>query len=499
MKLIDKIAGIPTVIKLLFGTVILGLLALVVAENPFQFTDLVCRNILYGTICFIFIAIMTIEIFAAFFDTEDWLYIAFLVIGIPLFLGYITTAILFQQADFRFYQINFWLCLVCWVLSYIFRIKRTSNVTYDAEGIAIKPKPENVFEDLIIALSAAWAIASVFITLGVTIFDYARQPINSLKEIHSLLDIRFNLAIALGVLIAIKSIVFVLQNKKVQLIPLFKPREQVINSDEKLNPFLKGFSGFLNIAINLLGNIGNMLYKVFATIVLYLIYIGGEIYNSTSSLVRESVNLIFYILQFIAVITAFYFIHKLCNPLLVYLRESSWAISYSPLIMVIIFSIIIAICMIAINFFMTIDYSKKENKFERDVEQFNKSVARAMETLPYLIAVIWIAGVVLFLIAKIDFLNFSTFKIFGILSAILSSFVFVGFISYLINNFKPQTQTIPNNTQSKNENYNTRPGDKIDLDKVDDRTAQEVWEVKKKKKFSFGSFFKKKRTGNDEV
>jgi hypothetical protein len=405
---------------------------------------------------------MTFELFTSFFDTSDWLYKAVLVKGIPWFLSYITTAILIQQTDFIFYQINFWLCLICWVLSYVFTIERTISIKPDSDGNPTILKAENPFEDFLVALSAAWTIASVFITLGMIVFDYAKQPITNLNAIHSLLDIRLNLAIVLGVLIAIKSIVFVLQNKNVQLNQLFKSREQVTKLDEKLNPFLKGFSGFLNIAINLLGGIGNMLFKAFATIVVYLVYIGGEIYNSISSLVIKSVNLLFYLFQLIAVITAFHFANKTCLPLLKYLRESSWSVSYLPLIWVVVFSIIIATCMIAIIFFITINYKRDENKFERDIDQFNKSVARAMETLPYLIAVIWVAGVVLFLIAKIDLLHFTTFKIFGILSAILSSIVFVGFIIYLINNFKPTkvTSTATDHQQAEKENHTQKKYDR---------------------------------------
>lgn len=446
MKLIEEIKIIPTQIKLLIGTAILGFVGYLVAENPLHLTDFTCQLIIYNTICVIFVALMTIDLVAELFNTESWLRKLFLSVGIPLFLAYITTAILMQGESFHYYQINFWVCLTCWVISYVLRIEHTYVGSEDG-----KLKKQNAFENFIVALSAAWTISSVFITLGTSIFDYGKHPISKLQEIHSLLDLRINLAIIIAVLVAVKSIVTVLQTKTVELKPLFKPREQTQKSENETgtkNILQQGFSTFLNLAINLLASLGNIFYKAIATVVVYLFFIGGEIFNSIALLIKKSVNLIFYVIVIAAVITGFYYSQKIGNPLLLYLRENSWASSFFPLLWVLLYAVIVSVCMITVNYFTTIKYKHPENKIERDEEAFNIKLTRVMQRLPYLVAVIWVTGVLLFLLALIDFLKFTTFTTFGILSTFLSAIVFVGFVIYLINNFtrskpKPTTDSTP--------------------------------------------------------
>jgi len=425
-------------VKLLFGVVFFGVITYLVSENPFTFSGATCLYIIYGTISFIFIAIMTFEIYSLLFrqcwtssDTLKYLF--------PFLISNITTAFLVQHQYFKYYEINFWVCLICWIYLYVVSKDwdlRDSDELKNSGQYITKP-----FENIIIVLSAAWTISSVYITLGTTLFDYGKLPINNLQEIHSLLDIRINLAIIILVFIVIKSIVFVLQNKKVELKALFKPLEQVSGDRIEKNLFLHVLTIFLNLALNLLGSLGNIFYKALATVVIYLFYIGGEIYNSFSWLLKKSVNLLFYLIELTAVITAFYFINKTCFPLLQYLRENTWIDSYLPLFIIIIYSVLTIVCVIAINYFRSMSYNVKNNRIEINIEGFNKVLARDIQAFPYLIAVIWVIGVITFFVAKIDFLHFTTFKTFGIMSTILSSVVFIGFIIYLYNNFKSMEHT----------------------------------------------------------
>ncbi len=324
---------------------------------------------------------------------------------------------IFKELPLISHQIIFWLGVISW--TFVFIMRRNED-------------------DFFFKLSAAWSISVVFITLGTSIFDYSRVPLTILQNIHILLDIRFNLGIILGVLIFIKSIIHVLNNKKVELKPLFKYIESPHNA--KKSPFFDIVYNFFIITSNFIFDLINLFYKLSATSLVYIYFIGGEIYNSISSVLKKSISLLLYIFKFTIIIIAFHFAKQTCDPILTYLRENSWILSYNPLIRIITLSFFISSCMIGFHYIESISHSNK--KFKRDLPYFNAFISIISKTLPNLIAMNWLAGIILFCLSRLDFLQFKTFKTFGILSTILTSIALIGFTIYLINNLRQYKQPV---------------------------------------------------------
>ena len=444
--------------KLLFWSFLLGLVCYTVTENPTALSQATCNYIVYDTVCFVYIFLL---ITSAFFcpirgNRND--FVDVLVAFGPGVIVYFLTLLLMIGQPFKFYEINFWACLLCWILVFNFYnyVKsigskidediRNILSSYDEEAKkkALAKKESTFFESLIMVIASAWSIATIYITLGTTIFDYGKQPILHLHQIHLLLDLRINLIILIAGIIGIKSIVTVAKNKKIEIKSWLNPTERKPSESQNgksMFIFISGLYAFLNLGIMLVSSLVNFFIKLFGTIALYLYFIGGEIFNSFASLIKKSVSLYLFIFMLIFILAGFHFSNQIAEPLVVYMRSNTYIDSLIPLGWIILFIFIMIISLIAANYFTTVTYDHEAHIFHRDEDLYNGNLSELMQTLPILVFSSLIIGVFLFSLSKIDFLKFGHFKIYGIISGILTTIIFVGFLVFFVDNFRRKGAT----------------------------------------------------------
>jgi hypothetical protein len=326
--------------------------------------------------------------------------------NLPLFVVAVSlitlpTALLFLRFNSASHPLFFWLTLAAWVLFGIlfFILGEANSGTFSLEFF-------------IATVGVAWAISGTIISLGTLSFlPYASPALRGLGSARLLLDLRYSLGLIFlaSILIATMIRAFRTQPPTLPTLAAWKIAEPT--AEGIIASAVLPFIGLINVLLLVGCLITDYLLKAVLLVVFYFVEIGSNIVEILRRVFRENPVIVTsakvigaFILSVVALLSArasvFYIIP--------YLQSSNWWSELAELWIVVLSFAIILLCIGGIT------------------RTFIASADCAVVALATLLSVVFVAGLLLYGLARVDFLGIMGFDFPGPFSVAMVALIAAG-------------------------------------------------------------------------
>lgn len=322
---------------------------------------------------------------------------------------------MFLQLFAKYHEAAFWLSLAVWTVVGVFRALDEAEA-YRSSGF-------------LVGAAAAWSVSGIIISAGTTSFlPYSRSAIEGLNSVHSLLDLRYLLgAIFLGLLIAIASTrAFRAPLPVISDIEAWELEE--LAEDNWVTWLVRPFISIINIFILLLFVIINYLYKAARITAFYFYAVGRNIAELVIELLRIKriwISILEVVTIFLALVLGTVFITNACPFILDYARSDAWGIQALDFIFITGFVSLVLLCL-GLAFWVIAEYC-------------NDFVEPLIASFAAIISIAFVAGLLLYMLARLDFLYIGGFRVFGPFSALIVLFIVGGVGRVILKSISKKT------------------------------------------------------------
>lgn len=304
-------------------------------------------------------------------------------------------------------RFSFWLVITLWTVFAVMGVWNTKK------GWAL----------FLFIAGAIWTICGVIGTAGLTSFlPYSQRALGEVTGFHRLLDVRLISTIIFASGVASTSFVSAWKRGLPNVTPVpMRPLPQPKETDSPWVRYILGpFLVVAEVVYELLHAVINIFWLALATVVIFFTRVGEEfadLVNSMRTDRRSASWIATCLLSFFVLVALFYLASISAVSLLSYLQEDGFG------------DLLVRFLTIAVNTFFGLVLVAVLAWLV--LERRDQAVGGAVQGLMFLLAVVFVSGVVMFGLSRIDALGLVSFRLPGPFTVLLLIFVTSGVLFWL--------------------------------------------------------------------
>ena len=380
----------------------------VTRSSHFQFSDTAIQRIFYVTGCVAFTFLLRQHIVNEWLSSRGysrWSEIR----RALLFTMAIFLSVAVFEGTFNYPKLLFYACLLAWVIwTWDFSKARDSD-----------------FKSVMNFLSAGWIMLSCYLTIGQFLFSFARKPIEGLKTLHPILDLRL---VLLGGVIAV--LLFEATNKALN--------EHATTRD--LIPLKRLGRGKLAPILAPVVEVLNMIWRTIVIMAKYMTRIGQEFARGIWQQALHVWPAVVAALLMAAFFCACWLIQWFGLALTEYWDLGSLSASWVPFATLVLLYVIAVVWAYSMNRWAHSTLSKWHLGFEWDKEGWKRSIDRFYIYPSFLLVILWFASLLMLGLSRIEGAGLEHYPAPGPFVLVIGGLIVVGLVYVVVRKRKEAPQ-----------------------------------------------------------